>query len=309
VVFDCTGCEQKSDRYLCGAKVKSIPIAGSETNARRAEREDERRTTQLIAGALAALISGPGSSEPGRREHIAELIHKAKLFKGRLYTAIIRKPGSQKPGEFNLLHAPNVPADTRPLLVKRPESKRLRQTYSVIGRELCEFKGNVAEFLRLIADKVEGKQSYSPGEDWYDRLIENAYLKACCLLSKKNIDAISHHVLVPPSFSEFWDIFQKQNPKAKLVSEAADLDARRSLKRKGYNCYTERSLRKSLKRLGCTVRPVKPGPKEKTQAKIEDGEFDVVYLPSYEVLCEVLMGSQRVVQSSPGTKAPETQRK
>ena len=284
-------------------------MAKRETNARRAEREDEHRTTQLIAGALAVIISHRGFSEPGRGEHIAELIHRAKLFKGRLYTAMFLKPGSRNTRIGSLLHAPNVSEDTRPLPVKRPESKRLRQTYSVIGRELCEFKGNVAEFLRLIADKIEGKQSYSPGEDWYDRLIENAYLKACCLLSIKNIDAVSHHVLVPPSFSEFWDIFQKQNPKAKLVSETADLDARRSLKRKGYNCYTERSLRRSLKRLGCTVRPVKPGPKEKTQAKIEDGEFDVVYLPSYEVLSEVLLKSRRVVQSSPGTKARETERK
>src|SRR5205085_8670348 len=82
-------------------------------------------STQLIAGALAALISGRGSSEPGRREHIAELIHKAKLFKGRLYTAIIRKPGSKKPGKFNLLHAPNVPADTK------------------IGRASCRERGEI----------------------------------------------------------------------------------------------------------------------------------------------------------------------
>lgn len=274
-------------------------MAKRETNAQRAAREDEHRTTQLIAGALATIITCRGFSQPGRGEHIAQLIHRAKLFKGRVLVATYPKPRSKNTVIIRIVHAPTVPADTRHLLVKKPESERLGETYAVIGRELCEFKGNVAEFLRLVADKIEGKQSYSPGEDWYDGPIETAYLEASCRLSIKHMDAVSHNVHVPPSFSEFWDIFQKQNPKAKLVSEDADLEARRSLQRRGYNCYTERSLRRSLKRLGCTVRPVKPGPKEKTPAKIEDDEFEVRYA-SNEALSQLLRGPWRLVQSSPG---------
>jgi len=283
-------------------------MAKRETNAQRAAREDEHRTTQLIAGALATIISCRGFSQPGRGEHIAQLIHRAKLFKGRVLVATYAKPRSKNTVIIRIVHAPTVPADTRHLLVKKPESECLRETYAVIGRELCEFKGNVAEFLRLVADKIEGKQSYSPGEDWYDDPIETAYLEASCRLSIKHMDAVSHNVHVPPSFSEFWDIFQKQNPKAKLVSEDADLEARRSLQRRGYNCYTERSLRRSLKRLGCTVRPVKPGPKEKTLAKTEDDEFEVRYA-SNEALSQLLRGPWRLVQSSPGAKARETERK
>jgi hypothetical protein len=276
-------------------------MAKRETNAQRAAREDEHRTTQLIAGALATIISCRGFSQSGRGEYIAELIHRVKLFKGRVFSATYPKPGSKNTVRVSFVHAPSVPADTRNLLVKKPESERLRETYAVIGRELCEFKGNVAEFLRLIADKIEGKQSYSPGEDWYDGPIRTAYLEACCRSSIKHMDALSHSVYVPPSFSEFWDIFQKQNPKAKLVSEDGDLEARRSLQRRGYNCYTERSLRRSLKRLGCIVRAVKPGPKEKTPAKIEDGEFEVRYV-SNEAWSQLLRGPWRVVRSSPGQK-------
>lgn len=274
-------------------------MAKRETNAQRAAREDEHRTTQLIAGALATIISCGGSSQPGRGEHIAELIHRAKLFKGRVCVAMSPKPGSKNTVRISLVHAPTVPADTRHLLVKKPESERLRETYAVIGRELCEFKGNVPEFLRLIADKIEGKRSYSPGEDWYDEAIRDAYSAAFGLSAMKHMDAVSANVQVPPSFSEFWDIFQQQNSKSKLLSEHADSKERNSLQRKGYSCYTERSLRRSLKRLGCTVRPVKPGPKEKTPAKIEDDEFEVRYV-SKEALSQLLRGPWRLVQSPPG---------
>jgi hypothetical protein len=272
-------------------------MAKRETNTQRAAREDEHRTTQLIASALAAIIGCRGFSQPGRGEYIAELIHRAKLFKGRVCVATYPKPESKNTVIVSLVHASTVPADTRHLLVKKPESERLRETYAVIGRELCEFKGNVADFLRLVADKIEGKQSYSPGEDWYDRQIETAYLEVLCRSSIKHMDAVSRNAHVPPSFSEFWDIFQKQNPKAKLVSEDVDLEARRSLKRRGHKCYTERSLRRSLKRLGCTACHVKPGPKEKTPAKIEDDEFEVRYV-SNESLSQLLRGPWRLVQSS-----------
>ena len=134
-------------------------------------------------------------------------------------------------------------------------------------------------FLRLIADKIEGKRSYSPGEGWYDDAIRNAYLAASGLSAMKHMDAVSANVQVPPSFSEFWDIFQQQNPKSKLLSEHADREERNGLQRKGYCCYTERSLRRSLKRLGCTLRSVKRGPKEGNQAREDDAEFVIRYVP------------------------------
>jgi hypothetical protein len=166
------------------------------------------------------------------------------------------------------------------LLKEKPESPHLREAYAVIGREICEFKGNVPEFLRLIADKIEGKRSYSPGEDWYDRAIKQAYLAASGLSAAKQMDAVEANVQVPPSFSEFWDIFQQQNPKSKLLSEHADSEERNSLQRKGYSCYTERSLRRALQRLGSTLRSVKRGPKGRNQAKQDDGEFVIRYVPS-----------------------------
>jgi hypothetical protein len=260
-----------------------------ETNSERAAREDERRTTETIASSLATIISARGHMQPGKAQYVAEIIRRTKLFKGRVLVTTYPKPGSKNTVIVSPVHAPTVPMDTRHLLLKKPESEHLRETYAVIGRELCEFRGNVAEFLRLVADKIEGKQSYTPGKDWYDGPISTAYLEACCWSSIKHPDPKSHNVLVPPSFSEFWDIFQKQNPKAKLVSEDADLETRRSLQRKGYGCHTERSLRRSLKRLGCDIRPVKRGPKERNPAKKEDSEFEVRYV-SLDAVVQLLAG-------------------
>jgi hypothetical protein len=267
-------------------------MAKRATNAQRAEREDERRITEFMAKALAIIISDRGHVQPGT----AELIHRAKLFKGQVFTEIGPKPGSKDTIIVRFLHAPTVPADTRHLLLKKPGSEHLRETYTLIGREFCEYKGNVSEFLRLVADKIEGKQSYSPG--WYDGAIETAYLAASCLSRIKQMGATSAGVHVPPSFSEFWDIFRQQNPKSKLLSENEDLEQRKSLQRKGYICYTERSLRRSLRRLGSPLRSVKPGPKEKNSPKKEDSEFVIRYV-SQEVISQLLRGGTwRFVQSS-----------
>jgi hypothetical protein len=269
-------------------------MAKRATNAQRAEREDERRITEFMAKALAIIISDRGHVQPGT----AELIHRAKLFKGKVLLAIYPKKGSKDTVRISPVHAATVPADTRHLLKQKPESTHLREAYAVVGRELCEFKGNVPEFLRLIADKIEGKRSYSPGEDWYDGAILKAYLTACSLSAMKHMDAVSINVQVPPSFSEFWDIFQQQNPKSKLLSEHADREERNSLQRKGYMCYTERSLRRSLRRLGCPIRSVKPGPKEKHSPKKENSEFVIRYV-SPEVFSRLLRGGTwRFVQSS-----------
>lgn len=259
-----------------------------ETNAERAGRECERRTTELIANALATIIS--------KRGHVlgmAEIIQRAKLFKGKVLVAVYPKRGSDDTVRISLIHAATVPADTRHLLKEKPESTDLREAYAVIGRELCKFKGNVPEFLRLIADRIEGKRSYAPGENWYDDAIKKAYLTASSLSAIKEMDVISANVHVPPSFSEFWDIFREQNPKSKLLSEHADSEHRRFLQRKGYSYYPERSLRRSLRRLGFTLRSVKRGPKERNQAKADDDEF-VTEDVSLDALAQLLTGKWTV---------------
>jgi hypothetical protein len=222
-----------------------------ETNAQRAAREDERRTTQMIANALAVIISKKGRMPPGMDIYVGDearsadvawsaLIHRIKLLKGKVTVAAYPKPRSKSTLRFTLLHAP---ADVGDSLVKKPEIESLRETYILIGREICEFNGNVSEFLRLVADKIEGKRPSSSGENWYDGAIGRAYLEACCLSGTKHWDAILAGVLVPPTFSEFRDIFRRQNPNLRGVPD--------------------RSLRRSLRRLGQSTRPEKRGrPKE-----------------------------------------------
>jgi hypothetical protein len=51
------------------------------------------------------------------------------------------------------------------------------RAYTVIGRLVCKYHENSSKFLRLVADMIEGKQTYSLG--WYDDAIEEAYCKAC----------------------------------------------------------------------------------------------------------------------------------
>jgi hypothetical protein len=189
-----------------------------ETNAERAAREDERRTSRLIAGALAMIICNKGRG-PAAMEAV---ISRIKRFKGRVMATV----------------------NVEDLLVKKPESKCLREIYTLLGRELCEFKGNVSEFLRLVADEMEGKRWYSPGEYWYDGAITRAYKDACRLPFVRHWGAVLAGVVPAPSFSEFQKVFWKQNPKLQGASE--------------------RSLRRSLKRLGYYTRPEKCGrPKKK----------------------------------------------
>jgi hypothetical protein len=190
-----------------------------ETNAERAAREDERRTSRLIAGALAMIICNKGRVP----DAMEAAINRVKKFKGRVMATV----------------------DVEDLLVKKPASKRLREAYTLLGRELCEFKGNVSEFLRLVADQMEGKRSYSPGEYWYDDAITRAYKDAYRRFPfVRHWDAVLAGVLPAPSFSEFQKVFREQNPKLQGASE--------------------RSLRRSLKRLGYYTRPEKRGrPKEK----------------------------------------------
>ena len=206
-------------------------VAKRETNAQRRAREDERRTTWLIAGALAMIICKKGRV-PMAMEAV---ISRIKKFKGKVVAT----------------------TDVDDLLVKKPEGERLRETYALLGREFCEFKGNVSEFLRLVADQIEGKPPYSPGQDWYDGAITRAYKGACRSRAYKDavrLWLIKHRgrvlpaTLLSPSFSEFLEIFWEQNQKLSKPP-------------------SERSLRRSLTRLGYKTRPEKRGPKKEQTVK------------------------------------------
>lgn len=112
------------------------------------------------------------------------------------------------------------------------------RAYTVIGRLVCEYNENPSKFLRLVADYIEGKEPYEPGYNWYDDAIGKAYSKAWgrCRSSCPKVEW--------PSFYEFKKIFREQNPKLRGASD--------------------RSLRRSLRRLGCITRPDKRGrPKKK----------------------------------------------
>ena len=219
-------------------------VAKRETNAQRRAREDERRTTRLIAGVLATIICKKGRVPLGwTMPRWDAVIHRIKQFKGKMWVAAYPKPRSKSTVRFTLLHPP---PDVEDLPVKEPQSERLRETYASVGREFCEFKGNVCEFLRLVADKIEGKRSYSPGEDWYDYKISLAYMQALVQKLPSPYPSKLPSRDVPwPTFSEFLDIFGQQNPKLPKPP-------------------SERSLRRSLKRLAIITRPDKRGrPKEK----------------------------------------------
>jgi hypothetical protein len=200
-----------------------------ETNAQRTAREDEQRTTKLLAGVLATVICKKGHV-PLPTERLIRII---KEVRGKLLVAL-------RPNATYFLCSP---LDSANLSEREPKSERLRETYAAIGREFCEFKGNVSEFLRLVADKIEGKGTHSLGEIWYDGAIEKAYFSAC-ISDFENCPDFDASTPVIPSFSKFKKVFWEQNAKLQGASD--------------------RSLQRSLKRLGCPLSPVKRGrPKNK----------------------------------------------
>ena len=137
---------------------------------------------------------------------------------------------------------------------------RDRENYSkfdaLLGRFLCEYDANLLpECLRMAANILEQKprspgdtlflsgRSYSPGSDWYDDEIKTAWLKASLpRVLKKLSESVSTHIIAAsflsrhsdswPSFSEFVEVFRKENPK---LHRASDRSLRRSLRRLGYN--------------------------------------------------------------------------
>jgi len=128
-----------------------------------------------------------------------------------------------------------------------PETKRWNETYTWLGQTLCEFcpfDEAPSKFLRLVADYLDGKpQPYNKSDLCCDDAITKAYIEA---------GRRSGAPFIRPSFSEFHKIFLNQ---PSLPSD------RRNIKTIS---PSERSLRRSLKRLGCPTRPDKRGrPKEK----------------------------------------------
>jgi hypothetical protein len=160
------------------------------------------------------------------------------------------------------------------------ESSDWSEFYTWIGQVFCELhRGNAPQFLRLVADMLEGKPPHSPGAYWYDDAIKAAYKEACmltrcafldgelgCHLSsdaaiipfldrKAGLYLSSGEGIIPlpsgeiikliPPISLVFDIFYEQN--SKLPRPPSD-----------------RSLRRSLQRLGLQTLPGKSGrPKEK----------------------------------------------
>lgn len=157
--------------------------------------------------------------------------------------------------------------------------KRWKEVYAYLGYICCRSDKDPPKFFRLVADILEGKPPYSPGADWYDAKITKAYNAALNrILSGRDRDWFSSDImrayeegdlfsrdvllvrdlaaadhrkgvfLMPlPSFPEFLQIFLEQNPESKLP-----------------RLPSERSLRRSLARLGCSMRRDKRGrPKRK----------------------------------------------
>lgn len=226
-------------------------MAKRETNAERRERESERRTSILAAKMVAESIN------------------------------LIRR--------------------TKPESVSQEEEEEIKRlSYDHFEHLLCEFclSGKAPyKFLRLVADFLEGElPPYSPGNDWHDdkikaaheeatnrNLVKNGLPKGHLIQFLASPDAVKRfenwrrHLMpsgktqggvakVPPflrkaaqllpapseipwpTFSEFLAVFREQNPQLLGASD--------------------RSLRRSLKRLGLIARPDKCGrPKGKRDRK------------------------------------------
>jgi hypothetical protein len=196
-----------------------------ETNAERAAREYERRTTLQTA------------------DHVAECIRLRRQKKEDLTFEDIEPIAwsdeeLKKAGRLSL-----------------SESRYWRKVYAFLGQVFCEFHEDPATFLRLVADSLEAERPLSAKGNWYDRRITEAY-KAAAVSSGQSFGVRSsiprgvpenQFSLVPyffmkPTFCEFSDIFRKENPTLKVEDS---------------------SLRRAAELRGCTFRPEKRGRKPK----------------------------------------------
>lgn len=213
-----------------------------ETNLQRAARELRHRETLRNANQVADIIRAT-------RKAKAELVTQSRI----------------------------VPMIPQGMDVSGFSPKRWKESYAYLGYVCCRSHENVPTFLRLVADILEGKPPYSPGDYWYDSKITKAYSEAFnriwfgkdrdwsqsdiweayqeghlssrdIILMKNLDDPDKKSIAMPlPTFSQFLDIFLEQNPKSKLP-----------------RLPSERSLRRSLERLGCfTGRDKRGRPKKK----------------------------------------------
>ena len=126
---------------------------------------------------------------------------------------------------------------------------------------LCQPR-NMPSLLRLIADFLDGKPPDDPDNNWFCAAIEVAYGEACNRMPRVRgsrfgddellsysagvyydpdvsivvLPSFSGFISTLPSFSEFLEVFRKQNPKLK----AGDRVLRRTLQRLGYNTRTDK---------------------------------------------------------------------
>jgi hypothetical protein len=202
-----------------------------------------------------------------------EMTHRETLRNANEVADIIRATRKEK---AELVTQPGIP----PLIPKGMNvsgfsPKRWKEAYAYLGYICCQSREDPPKFLRLVADILEGKPPYSPGNDWYDSKITKAYndalnrilsgkdrdwsesdiKKACAegylfardILIMRNLGDGTTFVMPLPTFSEFLEVFLEQNPESKLP-----------------RLPSERSLRRSLGRLGCFTRRDKRGrPKKK----------------------------------------------
>ena len=132
----------------------------------------------------------------------------------------------------------------------------------------CEFRENFPEFLRAVADLLEGKPLRMRANHYgYDSEIKAAYKEAFKRCNAWFFDADHGYKLAPseyldnvqkllatgvePTFSEFKRIFRKQNPKLRGDSNPS-IDP-------SLQGASDRSLRRSLERLGLGVLSDKRG--------------------------------------------------
>jgi hypothetical protein len=199
-----------------------------ETNAQRAAREYKRRTALQMADYAAELIRS-------RRQHKEDL---APEDIDGLDISFLAEEELESVGWLS-----------------PTGSKYWWKVYAFLGQVFCEFHEDPAQFFRLVADSLQAERPLSASNIWYDRRITEAY-KAAAVSSELSLpfsiqSSIPRGVpenkfsLVPyfyaiPTFSEFSDIFRKQNPNLKIE----DNSLRRSLRRLGYDTRPEKRGRK-----------------------------------------------------------------
>ena len=200
-------------------------MAKRETSAQRRAREAERRTIADAAGLVAELITSMRKT-PNFVFECVEILSGKELK--RFHRPVERK-------RFREAFFERTSGE----LFENP-SKQRRNTYTFVGEMFCEFHENPPKFLRLVADILEGKVPYSPGNDWNDGKIKAAYGEA-----RRAKEEWSRMAFMWPTFSEFLEIFRNQNPK--LSKPPSERSLRRSLKRLGYHTASDKRGRPKKK--------------------------------------------------------------